>query len=185
MRRMIRLVQAAKGTPVYCEGKGIADIVTQRQRAVWHTTMLGLVSAYSHIPFLITYCLVLKHAFCHFLVTPARIWSSISANFCAFSAHWRFYYFHGQRNARLMRDQTVYDKPERERSLLITCLSPLLFFAPEVHLREMEKLWTDEVIIETVWKNFMTKLLAEWQDVILWVRIQCMTHDVVRLFRLT
>jgi hypothetical protein len=34
----------------------------------------------------------------------------------------------------------------------------------------MEKLWTDEVIIETVWKTFMTKLLAEWEDVILWVR---------------
>jgi hypothetical protein len=37
----------------------------------------------------------------------------------------------------------------------------------------MEKLWTDEVIIETVWKNFMTKLLADWEGVILWVRIQC------------
>jgi hypothetical protein len=35
----------------------------------------------------------------------------------------------------------------------------------------MEKLWTDEVIIETVWKNFMTKLLAEWEGVILWVRV--------------
>ena len=33
----------------------------------------------------------------------------------------------------------------------------------------MDKLWTDELIIETVWKHFMTKLLAEWQDVILWV----------------
>ena len=71
-----------------------------------------------------------------------------------------------------MRDQTVYDKPKRERSLLITSLSPLLFLAPEVHLREMEKLWTDGVIIETVWKSSMTKLLAEWERVILWVRIQ-------------
>jgi hypothetical protein len=66
----------------------------------------------------------------------------------------------------------VYDKPKRERSLLITFLSPLLFLAPEVHLREMERLWTDEVIIETVWKSFMSKLLAEWEGVILWVRIQ-------------
>ena len=65
----------------------------------------------------------------------------------------------------------MYDKPKRERSILITLLSPLLFLAPEVHLREMEKLWTDEVIIETVWKNFMTKLLGEWEDVILWVRL--------------
>jgi hypothetical protein len=34
----------------------------------------------------------------------------------------------------------------------------------------MEKLWTDEVIIETVWNKFMSKLLAEWEGVILWVR---------------
>jgi hypothetical protein len=51
-------------------------------------------------------------------------------------------------------------------------MSPLLFLAPEVHLREMEKLWTDEVIIETVWKNFMSTLLAEWEEVILWASIQ-------------
>jgi hypothetical protein len=105
--------------------------------------------------------------------------TSISINLCAFSAHWRFLYFHGQKHARLIRNQTVYDKPKRERSILVTCLSPLLFFAPEVHLREMEKLWTDEVIIETVWKNFMSKLLAEWEGVILWVRIQ--RHNRVRM----
>ena len=36
----------------------------------------------------------------------------------------------------------------------------------------MDKLWTDEVIIETAWKNVMTKLVQEWEGVILWVRIQ-------------
>ena len=66
----------------------------------------------------------------------------------------------------------MYDKPKRERSLLITILSPLLFLAPEGHLREMETLWTDEVIIEADWKSFITKMLAEWEGVILWVRIQ-------------
>ena len=71
-----------------------------------------------------------------------------------------------------MRDQTVYDKPSRERSLLITILSPLLFLAPDVHLREMEKLWTDEVIIESVWRGHMMMLLGEWGDMILWVCIQ-------------
>ena len=53
--------------------------------------------------------------------------------------------------------------------MLITLVSPMLFFAPEVHLRDVERLWTDEVIIETVWKSFMAKLLEEWEDVILWV----------------
>ena len=36
----------------------------------------------------------------------------------------------------------------------------------------MERLWTDEVIIENVWKDAMIRLLGEWEEVILWVRIQ-------------
>jgi hypothetical protein len=48
----------------------------------------------------------------------------------------------------------------------------VLFLAPEVHLKEVEKLWTDEIIIETVWKSFMSKLLGEWEELILWVCIQ-------------
>ena len=79
-------------------------------------------------------------------------------------------YFHGQRHARLSNDQTVYSKPIRERSTLISLLSPLLFLAPEVHLGEMEKLWTDEVIIEIAWKSFMKKLLDEWNSFIFLVR---------------
>ncbi|KAH9981642.1 hypothetical protein BJV74DRAFT_887437 [Russula compacta] len=86
----------------------------------------------------------------------------------SFFAHWRFLYFHGQGHARLLKDQTVYNKPKRERSMLISFLSPVLFFAPEVHLRDMEELWTDEVIIVTAWKDFMTKLLDEWNGLILW-----------------
>ena len=38
-------------------------------------------------------------------------------------------------------------------------MPPLFFLAPEVFLREMEKLWTDEVVIETVWKAFTARLL--------------------------
>ncbi|KAH9171923.1 hypothetical protein EDB89DRAFT_1029604 [Lactarius sanguifluus] len=86
----------------------------------------------------------------------------------SFFAHWRFLYFHGQKCARLERDKTVYADASRERTLLITLLSPILFLAPEVHLRELEKLWTDEVIIEAVWKSFMTRLLEEWGELILW-----------------
>jgi hypothetical protein len=43
----------------------------------------------------------------------------------------------------------------------------MLSLAPDVYLREMEKLWTDELIIESVWKGFM---IEEWEGVILWVR---------------
>jgi len=37
---------------------------------------------------------------------------------------------------------------------------------------EMETVWTDEVVIERAWKSFMTKLLSEWNDLILWVRFR-------------
>ena len=68
---------------------------------------------------------------------------------------------------------TMYDKPKRERSLLITLLSPLLFLAPDVYLREIEKLWTDEVIFESDWKDLVTKLLGQRESMILsdWVQI--------------
>ena len=84
-------------------------------------------------------------------------------------AHWRFLYYHGQKNARLDKHQTVHDEPKRERTFFITLLSPVLFLAPEVHLQEIERLWTDDIIIDTAWKSFVPKLLDEWQELILLV----------------
>jgi hypothetical protein len=57
-----------------------------------------------------------------------------------------------------------------KRSALVLFLSPCLFFAPEIYLMEMERLWTGKIIAKRVWKSFMTKLLSEWNDIILWVR---------------
>jgi hypothetical protein len=78
-----------------------------------------------------------------------------------FSAHWRFLYFHGQRHARLVCDQTVYNEPIRKRSRLVSLLSPLLFLAPEVHLNEMEKIWVDEMINMSAWRSYVDKVLEE------------------------
>ncbi|KAH9973803.1 hypothetical protein BGW80DRAFT_224457 [Lactifluus volemus] len=86
----------------------------------------------------------------------------------SFFAHWRFLYFHGQKHARLVKGESVYAEPKYERTMLITLVSPMLFFAPEIHLRDVERLWTDEIVIETVWRSFMAKLLKEWKDIILW-----------------
>jgi len=36
-------------------------------------------------------------------------------------------------------------------------------------LRELAKVWADEVIIEEVWKNFMEKLISEWLEFVLYV----------------
>ncbi|KAI9438686.1 hypothetical protein H4582DRAFT_190509 [Lactarius indigo] len=84
----------------------------------------------------------------------------------SFFAHWRFLHFHGQKNARLQRHKTVYHS-YGERSLLITLLSPVLFLAPESHLRELEGVWVDKVIIQENWRNFIFGILKEWEQLIL------------------
>jgi len=95
-------------------------------------------------------------------------YTAATTRLLSFFAHWRFLYFHGQRHARLVCDQTAYDTRKRKRSALISVLSPWLFFAPEVHLMETERLWMDDVIIERAWKSYMTKTILEWNDLILW-----------------
>ena len=143
------------------------------QRVVWYTTLLGLVSIWYTLlhHYLLTQSQARLLSFfgepCLNLVNVIHI-----SYLCIHSADWRFLYFHGQRHARLDKGQSVYDKPKRERYLLITLLSPLLFLAPEEHLRKMELLGTDGVIVEMVWSSLMITLLAEWHDVVLWVRIQ-------------
>ena len=135
------------------------------------TTLLWLVSVYTFLPSSQSTSHI-QRVFYRFSVSLARTLSQMLNLFtsCLCSAHWRFLHFHGQRHARLVRGRTAYEKPGRKRSILISLLSPLLFLAPEVHLREMEKLWTDDIIIESVWKTFMSKLVSEWTDLILWVR---------------
>ena len=55
--------------------------------------------------------------------------------------------------------------------MLIQILSPILFFFPDVHLLELEKLWTDKIIVAALWKEFMQKLLTEWTDFVLYVSL--------------
>jgi hypothetical protein len=81
----------------------------------------------------------------------------------------RFLNFHGQQGARLNSDQTVHGDNSRKRTIMIGFLSPLLFFAPDVHLRTLEGIWVDELISLGPWKSFTAKLNAEWQEYTLFV----------------
>jgi hypothetical protein len=85
------------------------------------------------------------------------------------SAQWRFVHFHGQKTTRLDRCKSIYKGDGHNRTMLVWLFSPLLFFLPDVHLRELAKVWADEVIIEEVWKNFMEKLISEWLEFVLYV----------------
>ncbi|KAI0760212.1 hypothetical protein C8Q74DRAFT_1208734 [Fomes fomentarius] len=85
--------------------------------------------------------------------------------------HNRFLNFHGQTHARLNRNQTVYNRPAPRRTPLIKILSPLFWNAPDVHLKGLETIWTDNVIIIIPWSGFISKLLGEWQEFVLYATV--------------
>ncbi|KAK0192798.1 hypothetical protein F5146DRAFT_1041528 [Armillaria mellea] len=79
----------------------------------------------------------------------------------------RFYNFHGLPAARLEREKSVYGRTFK-RTALVTLLSPLLFFAPDIHLASLEKIWGDGLISKVSWSIFIEKLNTEWQEFILY-----------------
>ncbi|KAH9993802.1 hypothetical protein BJV77DRAFT_944049, partial [Russula vinacea] len=52
--------------------------------------------------------------------------------------------------------------------ILFRLLSVILFFTPDVHLRELKNVWADDIVIEEVWRNFMQKLISEWIEFVLY-----------------
>lgn len=55
------------------------------------------------------------------------------------------------------------------RSLAMAVLSPLLFYAPDIHLRNIEEVWIDRMVMQVHWKNFIGKLVREWEGLVLYV----------------
>ena len=64
-------------------------------------------------------------------------------------ANYRYVNFHGQKEARLASDQTIYGF-QPKRTYLIKILSIFFFYAPELHLKGARDRCTLLVHIETV-----------------------------------
>ncbi|KAH9066339.1 hypothetical protein EDB87DRAFT_709511 [Lactarius vividus] len=90
------------------------------------------------------------------------------ARLLSFYTHWRFMHFHGQRTSRQDCYKTIYKDSRRKRTVLVRLLSPILFFFPDVHLLELEKVWTDKIVVQALWKEFMQKLVSEWTEFVLY-----------------
>jgi len=82
----------------------------------------------------------------------------------------RVYNFHGEPGARLNVDQSVYETV-RKRTLLISLLSPLLFYAPDFHLVGLQTIYTDGLIRHRGWSEFITRLNGEWQEFTLYATV--------------
>ncbi|KAH9020473.1 hypothetical protein EDB85DRAFT_522627 [Lactarius pseudohatsudake] len=90
------------------------------------------------------------------------------ARLLSFYAHWKFMHFHGQKSSRLDCYKSIYKDSRRKRTMLVRILSPILFFFPDVHLLELEKVWTDKIVVQALWKEFMQKLVSEWTEFVLY-----------------
>jgi len=85
--------------------------------------------------------------------------------------HTRFYNFHGEPQARLERDQSVYGYPSDQKTRLIKIFSYLLFSLPDVHLRNLQKMQVDKILYKYDWDRTMQTMKDEWAKLTLVVSI--------------
>lgn len=78
-------------------------------------------------------------------------------------------HFHGQKTSRQSRYKSIYKDSFHKRTKVFRLLSLILFFTPDVHLRELKRVWADELIIEETWRSFVQKLVSEWGEFVLYV----------------
>ncbi|KZV67868.1 hypothetical protein PENSPDRAFT_754574 [Peniophora sp. CONT] len=93
----------------------------------------------------------------------------VMADFC----HWRFLHYHGQRSARLNRFESAREPSVAQppRTWLMQLFSILFLFAPETHLRDLEKICVDGLVVGNVWRRHISKLQGEWEEFIQYATI--------------
>ncbi|KAF6764227.1 hypothetical protein DFP72DRAFT_871184 [Ephemerocybe angulata] len=75
-----------------------------------------------------------------------------------------FYHRYSGPEVRLYADQSAHGKAVRHRTILMKVLSPLLFSAPDSHLRNFESAWVDGILSGAFWLDLYKKLNSEAQE---------------------
>ena len=96
---------------------------------------------------------------------------TVSSVLTGIRVHNQFINLYGQRGARIDRDQSVHGSIVNPRTMLVVIFSPLLFWAPDVHLEALEKIWVDRLLHLRPWTEFINKLNNEWQEFIIIVSL--------------
>jgi hypothetical protein len=71
--------------------------------------------------------------------------------------------------ARLNRDQSIH--PERQRTLLMTVISPFLLYGAEVYLGKLREITIDSLLNSALWQNVLSELIDDWKEFTLYVRL--------------
>lgn len=85
--------------------------------------------------------------------------------------HERLLHLHGEHGARLNADQSIH--PERDRTLLIKILSPILLYGPDVHLQQLKETSVDSLVAIRRWTALLEQLTNEWKEFTLYVSAKC------------
>ncbi|TFK49086.1 hypothetical protein OE88DRAFT_1646661 [Heliocybe sulcata] len=129
------------------------------------TSLDSMTSSYSTFPY--------HHTDCREMINLLKTIKSSSGgrSACVVSrlmgvfVHQRFLHYHGTSAARLAANQSIYGHREQARkSWRFRMISPLLFYAPEVHLEAIENAWVDRIGHHVLWNKIMSRLQDEWEN---------------------
>jgi len=76
-------------------------------------------------------------------------------------------HFHGQKTSRQDRSKSIYAGDYHKRMISFRILSLVLFFYPDIYVRELKKVWMDGLFYEIGWRDFVAMLESEWEEFIL------------------
>ena len=86
---------------------------------------------------------------------------------CLIKASGKFFNFHGQPEARLNRDDSVYGHSTHRRTWFIKSISIFLFSAPDIHLENLQRTCVDGLLRLADWEEGLRTVTDEWQQFII------------------
>ncbi|KAK0484067.1 hypothetical protein IW261DRAFT_997278 [Armillaria novae-zelandiae] len=92
--------------------------------------------------------------------------SEIAAAFMMALLHDQIHNYHGQRDARTSRDESVYgyNFHNEKRTILFMTMNLLLFYAPIKHYTSLNKVWVDRLISRGPWQRLIEQITDKWQQ---------------------
>ena len=99
--------------------------------------------------------------------------------------HDRFLHLHGQRMARLNKNQLIHS--ERQSTFLMTVISPFVLYGAEPHLKRLQEMTADYLVNENLWKEKLGRITDEWREFILYVSlyIKFSCYSIYLIYTLT
>ncbi|KAK0484066.1 hypothetical protein IW261DRAFT_1466510 [Armillaria novae-zelandiae] len=92
--------------------------------------------------------------------------SEVAASYMIALLRDQIYNYHGQRNVRTARDESVYGyRPNNTKhTVLFRTMNLLLLYAPIKHHTALNKVWVDRLISRGPWQRLIGQITDKWQQ---------------------